>query len=95
MQAAVPATTTAEQTTIDFTSNPAGADIELDGSYAGSTPSSEAVAPGEHTIKITKSGYKSWERKMKTTVGHINVSAQLEQESSPSATSTTVAQPSH
>ena len=61
---------------------------------AGSTPSSEAIAPGEHTIKITKSGYKPWERKMKTTVGHITVAAQLEQDAAPSATSTTVPQPS-
>ena len=56
--------------------------------------SSEAIVPGEHTIKITKSGYKTWERKMKTTVGHINVAAQLEQEVAPSAASPTAPQPS-
>jgi hypothetical protein len=92
VQAVVPASASSEQTTIEFTSDPAGADIELDGSYAGSTPSSEAVAPGEHTIKITKSGYKSWERKMKTTVGHINVSAQLEREAASSAAPMAVSQ---
>jgi hypothetical protein len=87
-----PVSASADQTTIEFTSVPLGAEIELDGTYAGSTPSSEAVVPGEHTIKITKSGYKAWERKMKTTVGHVNVAAQLEQE--PSAAPTTVPQSS-
>lgn len=83
---AVPVSASAERTTIEFTSAPLGADIELDGAYAGSTPSSEAIVPGEHTIKITKSGYKVWERQMKTTVGHVNVAAQLEQERSAAPT---------
>jgi hypothetical protein len=86
-------TASADQTTIEFTSVPPGADIELDGGYAGNTPSTEAIPPGEHTVKITKTGYKAWERKMKTSVGHINVSAQLEQEMSPAAVPTTEAQP--
>lgn len=74
--------------TIEFTSAPSGAEIELDGGYAGNTPSTEAIGAGEHTIKISKTGYKTWERKIKATAGHINVVAQLEQEVSQAPTQT-------
>lgn len=70
----------AEKTTLEITSSPPGAEIELDGNFSGDTPSSLAVAPGEHTLKVSKSGYKPWERKMKTTSGNVNVLAELEQQ---------------
>ena len=35
-------------------------------------------APGEHTVKISKSGFKPWERKMKIAAGSIKVAAELE-----------------
>src|ERR1019366_3957834 len=56
--------------------------IELDGSFSGDTPSAITVAPGEHTIRISKARYKSWERKMKTTSGNIKIVADLEQSQS-------------
>jgi hypothetical protein len=59
-------------------STPANADIEIDGSYVGNTPSTIELAPGEHEITVTKSGYNTWQRKMKVTGGSINVSAELE-----------------
>ena len=39
---------------VDFTSVPTGADITIDGNYVGSTPSSIAIATGEHTIRLAK-----------------------------------------
>lgn len=57
-----------------------GADIEVDGSFVGTTPSTVDLVPGEHVINISKSGYKAWERKMKVSGGSINVSPQLEKE---------------
>jgi len=36
------------------------------------------VPAGEHTIKITKSGYKSWERKVHTSTGAVKITAELE-----------------
>ncbi len=63
---------------ISVGSNPAGADIEVDGSFVGSTPSSIDVAPGDHTVVVKKSGYKDWQRKMKVSGGSIRVSADLE-----------------
>jgi len=68
------------QTTLEVISNPAGAEIELDGSFSGDAPSFVSLAPGEHTIKIARSGYKPWERKMKTTSGSIKIAAELQQE---------------
>lgn len=75
----------AAQETLEFSSNPAGADIEVDGSFVGTTPSSIAVAPGDHAITIRKSGYKTWERKMKTSSGNVKVVADLEQETKAEA----------
>jgi PEGA domain-containing protein len=65
---------------IAVSSTPANADIEVDGSYVGSTPSVIDVAPGEHSVVVKKAGYKTWERKMKVTGGSVNVSAELERQ---------------
>jgi len=70
----------AEKTTLEITSSPPGAEIELDGNFSGDTPSSITVAPGEHTLKVSKAGYKPWERKMKTTSGNVKIVADLEQQ---------------
>jgi len=63
---------------ISVSSTPANADIEIDGSFVGNTPSMVEVAPGEHTITIKKSHFQTWQRKMKIMSGAINVSAELE-----------------
>ena len=67
--------------TVTIASNPAGADVELDGSFVGNTPSSLNLSSGNHTIKISKKGYKAWERTLKASSGTINLNAELEQES--------------
>jgi hypothetical protein len=48
--------------TLHITSDPAGADIELDGQYVGSTPSEIKLKPGQHAIKVTKKGFAAWHR---------------------------------
>jgi len=63
---------------LDITSNPAGAEIAVDGNFVGDTPSELAVAAGDHTITISKHGYKPWERKLTVSNGKITVSAELE-----------------
>jgi hypothetical protein len=65
---------------IEITSVPVGADVELDGSFIGNTPSTIGVSPGDHTIGVKKSGYKPWERKIKVTSGNVTISAELEPE---------------
>jgi PEGA domain len=66
--------------TLEISSNPTGADIELDGNFSGNTPSSLGVSPGEHTIKVTKRGYKPWERKVTTSSGTVKIAPELEAE---------------
>jgi PEGA domain len=66
------------QAMLEISSTPPGADIELDGSFVGSTPSSLGVSPGDHSIKLSKNGYATWERKLKTSTGTVKVSPELE-----------------
>ncbi|MFY9743903.1 MAG: PEGA domain-containing protein [Candidatus Sulfotelmatobacter sp.] len=65
-------------------SDPSGADIEIDGSFVGNTPSDVQVAEGDHTIAIKKVGFKEWERKLKVSGGSsVHLSADLEKTPSP------------
>jgi hypothetical protein len=68
----------ADTARIEIASSPFGTDIELDGKFIGSTPSSVKVSPGEHTVKLTKIGYSPWERKITTTAGSVRISPELE-----------------
>jgi hypothetical protein len=63
---------------ISVSSSPAGADIELDGTFVGSTPSVIGVTAGDHTIQVAKNGFKTWQRQVKVTTGQIAISADLE-----------------
>ena len=72
---------------LEVTSNPSGADVELDGNFVGNTPSSIGVSPGDHTISVKKAGYKFWERKIKVSSGKVNISAELEAEVNPASAS--------
>ena len=66
------------EVTLETASTPPGADIELDGTFVGSTPSSVSVSLGEHTVKLIKTGYSPWERKIKITGGNIKISPDLD-----------------
>jgi hypothetical protein len=50
-------------------STPAGADIDVDGKYVGSTPSTVQIAPGDHDISIEKEGLTPWQRTMTVSAG--------------------------
>jgi hypothetical protein len=63
---------------ISVSSNPSNADITVDGSFVGNTPSQIDVAPGDHTLSIGKVGFKTWERKFKASGGNVNINAELE-----------------
>lgn len=76
VQASAAAVTTAK---ISVASVPDGADIEVDGSFVGDTPSDVQVTEGEHTVTVKKAGFKDWERKMKVSNGSsVHLSAELE-----------------
>jgi PEGA domain len=63
---------------VSVMSTPDGADVEIDGSFVGSTPSTVQLAVGEHSVVIKKTGYETWERKLRVSGGDVKVSAELE-----------------
>lgn len=64
---------------VSITSDPGGADITVDDNYVGSTPSSIYIKSGEHTVKVTKAGFKKWERFIRLSPGsNITIAASLE-----------------
>lgn len=101
-QPSQPATTLAATTTspsaaaqgqLQISSDPAGADIEVDGNYVGNTPSTVAAATGQHEISIEKAGFKPWHRKITVSAGQINVVAQLEGASAPASPTSSLPSP--
>jgi hypothetical protein len=75
---AAPAATS--QTMLTVESTPPGADIEIDGAFVGSTPSSITVAMGSHDIAIKKKGFSIWGKKLNVTGGTIRLNADLDVE---------------
>lgn len=64
---------------LSVASLPDGADIEIDGSFVGNTPSDVQVAEGDHTVAVKKAGFKDWERKLKVSGGSsVRLNAELE-----------------
>ena len=64
---------------LDISSEPRNAEIEIDGVFAGTTPRTKRLDPGEYKIKISRNGYKSWEKKIKVEAEEeFPISVQLE-----------------
>jgi hypothetical protein len=66
---------------LEVSSTPDGADIEIDGNFVGSTPSTVGVAAGPHQLSVKKAGFQPWERKITVSSGHIKIDAALEAQS--------------
>ncbi len=68
---------------VQLESSPPGADIEVDGSFVGNTPSDVQVAEGSHTVTVKKPGFKDWERTLKVSGGSsVHLNAELEKAAS-------------
>jgi hypothetical protein len=63
---------------LDITSTPNGADIEIDGAFAGDTPSVVSIESGDHTIALKKKGYSTWEKKVHVSTGKVTINAEME-----------------
>jgi hypothetical protein len=74
------ASTSSAQATVNVSSTPSSADVEVDGKFVGNTPSSVPVSAGEHSVKVSKKGFQPWERKLTVSGGSVNVNAELEQD---------------
>jgi hypothetical protein len=63
--------------TIEVHSTPEGAEVYLDGAFVGNAPATLKLAPGQHTIRVTQSGYKDWSREIAVQPGsdvHLSAS---------------------
>jgi hypothetical protein len=65
-------------TELTLVSTPDGADIEIDGAFIGSTPSTVTLAQGDHAVRVSMKGYQTYEKNLHTTGGKINLRAQLD-----------------
>jgi len=66
---------------IAVTSEPNGADVYADGAFVGNCPATLKLSPGKHSVKVSKSGYKDWNRDITVEGGSsVNLTASLEKE---------------
>jgi len=82
--AAAPATPSRAAVTI--TSTPPKADIQVNGVYSGSTPSTLKLDPGNYMIAVEKQGYASWQRSLTVTATTaVALDAQLAASTQPTS----------
>lgn len=62
-------TTMNQTTTISVTSEPSGAEIEVNGEYVGSSPSTISEKSGQMKFSVRKSGFYVWERTLTVNPG--------------------------
>lgn len=72
------ATPAIQTASLSIDSSVPAADIEIDGNFVGSTPSTVAVTPGQHTVTVKKKGYTDWTRTMSIAGPAIHLNADLE-----------------
>jgi len=66
-------------TTVEVSSSPAGADVEIDGRPMGKTPMSTTVSTGEHIVTIHKKDFRTWQKTITVRSANVRVDAQLQQ----------------
>jgi hypothetical protein len=65
--------------TVNVRSTPYLSEVLVDGNSMGYTPAKIALAPGKHTFRLEKPGYKAWTKEMTITVGsELTLDASLE-----------------
>jgi len=75
----LPANSTVGLVNLTIKSEPEGAEITVDGNFVGSTPSSIFVKSGEHTVKISKTGFKPYDKFVRLEPGiNITLNATLQ-----------------
>lgn len=62
-----------------ITSEPQGAEILVNGEFAGGTPTTRTVAPGQYMVEVSKLGSRSWLRSVKIKAGDsVGIHAELQ-----------------
>ena len=72
-----PATASATQSSITVDASAPNCDIEVDGNFMGSTPSTLNLASGKHEIVVKKAGYQNWSRSLMVGSGAVRLSAEM------------------
>jgi hypothetical protein len=70
-----PSAATASELTIE--ASVPNCDIEGDGNFVGSSPSTLSLAQGKHEIVLKKTGYQDWLRSMVVGTGAARVNAEM------------------
>ena len=70
----------AKNSRIDIMSDPAGADVEINGDFVGSAPLSLDLPTGDYEIVLKKKGFRDWNRRIKSLSSSVGVNAELEPE---------------
>ncbi len=64
--------------TMEISSFPSDAEIEIDGAFSGTAPRRKSLEPGAYTVRVSKRGYETWEREIVVDAGEaVNVHAEL------------------
>jgi hypothetical protein len=77
---AVAATAEGQGSSLTIVSDPAGAEIVIDGATVGTTPATIPLAPGQHNLKLLKEGFAPFERTVSIVQGsNQSIQAQLKE----------------
>jgi hypothetical protein len=63
---------------VSIDSNLSNCDIEVDGAFAGNTPSQLSLATGTHKITVSQKGYFSWSKTVLVTSSGLHLRADLD-----------------
>jgi hypothetical protein len=63
---------------VSIDSNVSNCDVEVDGAFAGNTPSQLSLAAGTHKITVSQKGYVSWSKTVLVTSSGLHLRAQLD-----------------
>jgi PEGA domain-containing protein len=67
--------------TVNISSNPAGADVLVDGEFVGNAPAALKLLPGKHAVTVKISGYKDWSKDIAVQSGsEVQLTANLEKQ---------------
>lgn len=67
--------------TVEVHSNPDGGEIYADGAFIGNAPATLKLSPGQHSIRVTQSGFKDWSRDVTVQSGsEAHLTASLEKQ---------------
>jgi PEGA domain len=63
---------------VDVLSEPAGADVELDGKFVGNTPTTLRLKAGDYKLTVKKEGFAPWTRQLAAMAGNqLSIKAEL------------------